>query len=56
MGKTTSFVEISFRWYGFSDVLEGLHDDTASHSPWSRKGTISRLDLDRGLLRNRTAA
>ena len=56
MGNMMSFVEILFRWYGFSDVLEGLRDDTASRSPWSHKGTISRLELDRDLLRNRTAA
>jgi len=37
MGNVPSFVEISFRWYGFSDVLEGLRDDSASRSPWSHK-------------------
>jgi hypothetical protein len=56
MGNTTSLVEILFRWHGFSDVLEGLHDDTASRWPWSHKGAISRLELDRDLVQNRTAA
>ena len=50
MGNATSLVEILFRWHGFSDVLEGLHDDTASRSPWSHKGAISRLELDRDVL------
>ena len=50
MGNTTSLVEILFRWHGFSDALEGLHDDTASRSPWSHKGAISRLELDRDVL------
>ena len=56
MGNTTSLVEILFRWHGFSDVLEGLHDDTASRSPWSHKGAISRLELDQDLMRSRIAA
>jgi hypothetical protein len=47
MGNVPSFVEISFRWYGFSDVLEGLRDDSASRSPWSHKAMVSRLELDR---------
>ena len=47
MGNVLSFVEISFGWYGFSDVLEGLRDDSASCSPWSHKAMVSRLELDR---------
>ena len=47
MGNGLSFVEISFRWDGFSDVLEGLRDDNASRSPWSHKAMVSRLALDR---------
>jgi len=50
MGNTTSLVEILFRWHGFSDVLEGLHDDSASRSPWSHKSAISRLELDRDVV------
>ena len=49
MGNMMSFAEISFRWYGFSDVLEGLRDDSACRSPWPHKGTLSRLELDRNL-------
>jgi hypothetical protein len=52
MGNTTSLVEILFRWSGFSDVLEGLHDDTASRAPWSHKSTISRLELERDVVAN----
>jgi hypothetical protein len=55
MANMMSFVEILFRWYGFSDVLEGLRDDNASSSPWSHKGIVSRLELNRDFL-NQTAA
>ena len=56
MGNMMSLVEILFRWNGFSDVLEGLRDDNASFSPCTHKATVSRLELDLDLLRNRTAA
>ena len=46
MGKTMSAVEILFRWYGFSEVQEGLRDDNASRSPWPHKRLVSRLELD----------
>jgi hypothetical protein len=52
MGNMMSYVEILFRWNGFSDVLEGLRDDHASSAPWSHKGAISRLELDRDVVRN----
>jgi hypothetical protein len=47
MGNMMSFVEIEFRWYGFSDVQEGIRDDNASRSPWAHKGMVSRLEFDR---------
>jgi hypothetical protein len=50
VGTVTSFVEILFGWYGFSDVLEGLRDDTASRSPWPHKAMVSRLVLDRDVV------
>ena len=50
MGNTMSLAEILFRWDGFSDVLEGLRDDTASRSPWSHKAMVRRLELDRGVM------
>ena len=56
MGNMMSFVEILFRWNGFSDVLEGLRDDSAAISPWTHKAAVSRLELDRDLLRNHMAA
>jgi hypothetical protein len=56
MGNTMSAVEILFRWYGFSDVLEGLRDDRASRAPWPHKGTVSRLEFDRDLMREPVAA
>ncbi|MEA2634788.1 MAG: hypothetical protein QOH92_1555 [Chloroflexota bacterium] len=46
MDNMISFVEIEFRWYGFSDVQEGLRDDNASRLPWSHKAMVSRLELD----------
>ena len=49
MGSMMSFVEIVFRWNGFSDVLEGLRDDEASRSPWPHKATVRRLEPDRDL-------
>jgi hypothetical protein len=56
MGNLMSFVEIEFRWYGFSDVLEGLRDDTASRSPWSHKAMVSRLELNRDARQKPVAA
>ncbi|HXN01684.1 MAG TPA: hypothetical protein VN973_07340 [Candidatus Dormibacteraeota bacterium] len=56
MGNVLSFVEISFRWDGFSDVLEGLRDDNASRSPWTHKRTVSRLELDRDVRQEPAAA
>jgi hypothetical protein len=56
MGNMMPFVEILFRWYGFSDVEEGLRDDNASRSPWSHKGMVSRLGLDRDLRQKPAAA
>jgi hypothetical protein len=47
MRNMLSFAEILFRWYGFSDVLDGLRDDNAGRSPWAHKATIGRLELDR---------
>jgi len=47
MRNMMSAVELLFRWYGFSDVQEGLRDDNASRAPWPHKGMVSRLELDR---------
>jgi hypothetical protein len=52
MRNMMSFAEILFRWYGFSDVLEGLRDDNASRSPWSHKAMVSRLEVDRDSFSN----
>ena len=46
MGNMMSAVELLFRWYGFSDVQEGLRDDNASRAPWAHKGIVSRLELN----------
>ena len=56
MGNMMPFVEILFRWHGFSDVLEGLRDDNASRAPWPHKAAVSRVELDRDPLRGTAAA